>query len=93
MCHFPPTVETIGDAYMATTNVVKNQPDHAIRLVRFGLAALAAASETLIDEHDVSKGFITIRVRGCVPWCVRTAQQTRTSGMCIEFSLASLSLA
>jgi hypothetical protein len=27
-------VETIGDAYMATTNVVKDQSDHAERLIR-----------------------------------------------------------
>jgi hypothetical protein len=28
-------VETIGDAYMATTNVVKDQHDHAERLIRW----------------------------------------------------------
>jgi len=55
-------VETIGDAYMATTNVVKDQHDHAERLIRFAIAAQAAASGMWVDEEDHSLGKIVIRI-------------------------------
>ena len=43
-------VETIGDAYMAVTNLHKDQcTDHARRIACFARAAVAAANSTLID--------------------------------------------
>ena len=34
-------VETIGDAYMAVTNLVEDQPDdHAVRIARFAIGAI-----------------------------------------------------
>jgi class 3 adenylate cyclase len=56
-------VETIGDAYMAVTNLVKNQQmDHVQRIAQFAIDAVKAANETLIDEEDPSKGHVQIRV-------------------------------
>ena len=55
-------IETIGDAYMAVTNLVKDQDDHAKRLVDFAVEALAAANETLVDVDDESRGCVNIRV-------------------------------
>lgn len=55
-------IETIGDAYMAVTNLVKDQDDHVKRLVDFAVEALAAANETLIDVDDKSRGCVNIRV-------------------------------
>jgi len=55
-------VETIGDAYMAVTNLVSDQPDdHAKRIAEFSIAAIEAANETLIDTEDPSKGYVNIR--------------------------------
>ena len=55
-------VETIGDAYVAVTNLVKDQPDHAARMADFAKAAVEEARMTLVDEDDLSKGHIKIRV-------------------------------
>jgi len=56
-------VETIGDAYMAVTNLVEDQEgDHAKRIALFAIDAVAAAKSTLIDEDDPGKGFVNIRV-------------------------------
>ena len=60
---FYPQVETIGDAYMAVTNLVKDQhDDHAKRIAEFAIAAVAAANETPIDLDDPSRGNVKIRV-------------------------------
>ena len=43
-------VDVIGDAYMAVTNLLDDQPaDHAARLARFAVAAAAAARDTPLD--------------------------------------------
>jgi class 3 adenylate cyclase len=56
-------VETIGDSYMAVTNLVKDQPDdHVKRIAEFAIATIAAANGTYIDLEDHSKGFVNIRV-------------------------------
>jgi class 3 adenylate cyclase len=56
-------VETIGDAYMAVTNLVKDQEkDHAKRIAEFAIDAIKEANETLIDEDDPEKGCVNIRV-------------------------------
>ena len=49
-------------AYMAVTNLVKDQEDHAVRIAQFAIEAIAAANETIIDPEDESKGFVNIRV-------------------------------
>ena len=52
-----------GDAYMAVTNLVKNQPnDHAKRIAEFAIEAIAAANNTYIDTDDPSRGVLNIRV-------------------------------
>ncbi len=49
-------METIGDAYIAVTNMQSDQKDdHAARLALFALKAMQAANETLIDENEPSK--------------------------------------
>jgi guanylate cyclase len=56
-------VETVGDAYMATTNLVKDQEsDHVKRIAEYSIDAVKAANETLIDEDDESLGYVNIRV-------------------------------
>jgi len=56
-------IETIGDAYMAITNLVKDQStDHVKRAALFSKDAIKAASETLIDEEEPEKGYVQIRV-------------------------------
>jgi len=55
-------VETIGDAYLAATNLVKDQPDHARIIAEFAIDAMEAAQDTLIDEHNPSLGYLNIRV-------------------------------
>ncbi|CAB9519143.1 Receptor-type guanylate cyclase gcy [Seminavis robusta] len=55
-------VETIGDAYMAVTNLVKDQPDdHATRIAEFSVDAIMAAHETLIDLEHPELGHLNIR--------------------------------
>jgi len=55
-------VETIGDAYMAVTNLVSDQPDHAKRIAEFAVDVLKAANTILIDMDDPSKGFVNLRI-------------------------------
>lgn len=56
-------METIGDAYMAVSNIVKDQSsDHATRIALFAFDAINAANETLIDTEDPDKGCVRIRV-------------------------------
>lgn len=56
-------VETIGDSYMAVTNLVKDQPfDHCKRIAFFAIDALEAANAILIDEDNPDKGVVNIRV-------------------------------
>lgn len=49
-------------AYMAVTNLVQDQPDHAKRIAEFSVDAITAANETLVDLEDPEKGFVNIRV-------------------------------
>ena len=55
-------VETIGDAYMAVTNLVKDQPDHAKRIAAFAVDAVKACKKVWIDVDNRSKGCVQIRV-------------------------------
>lgn len=64
LCHLYKVrkIETVGDAYMAVTNLTDDQPDHVSLMARFALDALESAAGTLIDEEDPSKGHIVIRI-------------------------------
>jgi guanylate cyclase, other len=56
-------VETIGDAYMAVTNLVNEQPnDHTKRIACFAIDAIEAAQKVMIDEDNPGAGYISIRV-------------------------------
>jgi class 3 adenylate cyclase len=55
-------VETIGDAYMAATNLVKDQEDHVKRIAEFAIDAVEAASGTMIDVNDPAKGYVKVRI-------------------------------
>jgi len=55
-------IETIGDAYMAVTNLVKEQEDHALRIAQFAKDTVIAASQTLIDIDNPNLGHVKIRV-------------------------------
>ncbi|EKX54200.1 hypothetical protein GUITHDRAFT_52241, partial [Guillardia theta CCMP2712] len=56
-------LETIGDAYMAVTNLLEDQvEDHAVRIARFALDAIECASTTLQDEDAPELGTLKIRV-------------------------------
>lgn len=56
-------LENPGDAYVAVTNLVKNQDsDHCKRIAEFAIEAVKAANETPIDLDDASFGPVNIRV-------------------------------
>ncbi len=56
-------LETIGDCYIAISNLVVSQPtDHVARMARFSLGVLEAAKRTLIDVRDPSRGTVSVRV-------------------------------
>jgi len=56
-------IETIGDAFMAATNLVKDQSSNHCKLIaQFAIDAIEAANQTLIDINDPSKGKVEIRV-------------------------------
>jgi class 3 adenylate cyclase len=58
-------IDVIGDAYIAATNFTEHQPDdHAARLARFAVAAVAAARTVPIDadQPDASAGRLEVRV-------------------------------
>jgi len=55
-------IETIGDAYMAVSNLVKEQPeDHVKRIAEFARETVEAANQTVVDVDDPSMGFVNIR--------------------------------
>jgi len=56
-------IETIGDAFMAAANLVKDQSvSHARRIAEFSIDAIKVANTTQIDRDDPSKGCVEIRV-------------------------------
>eukprot|EP00592_Proboscia_alata_P002790 CAMPEP_0194374328 /NCGR_PEP_ID=MMETSP0174-20130528/22731_1 /TAXON_ID=216777 /ORGANISM="Proboscia alata, Strain PI-D3" /LENGTH=1257 /DNA_ID=CAMNT_0039153833 /DNA_START=389 /DNA_END=4163 /DNA_ORIENTATION=+ len=55
-------VETIGDAYMAVTNLDKDQHDHTKRIAEFAIDTMRVANQTMVDIDDPTKGFVKIRV-------------------------------
>ncbi|KAG7339958.1 adenylate and guanylate cyclase catalytic domain containing protein [Nitzschia inconspicua] len=56
-------VETIGDAYMGVTNLDGMQvDDHVKRIASWAQDAIIAASKIQIDDEDLSRGFVKIRV-------------------------------
>eukprot|EP00960_Hanusia_phi_P042766 755698-Hanusia_phi.AAC.3 len=56
-------LETIGDAYMAVTNLVESQEEeHAVRMAAFALAAIEAAATIPMDREHPEEGSIQLRV-------------------------------
>ena len=55
-------IETIDDTYMVVSNLAKDQPDHARRILEFASKAIRVANETLIDLEYPFGGFVKIRV-------------------------------
>lgn len=56
-------IETIGDAYVGVTNLVKRQDeDHAKRIAEFAIDTVRAAAETPVLLDDPSMGCVKIRV-------------------------------
>jgi class 3 adenylate cyclase len=56
-------LETIGDCYIAATNLHTKQPEsHAARMAAFSIGVLQAARRTLIDTEDTSRGCVHVRV-------------------------------
>mmetsp|Transcript_43011 Transcript_43011/g.82056 ORF Transcript_43011/g.82056 Transcript_43011/m.82056 type:complete len:1338 (+) Transcript_43011:58-4071(+) len=55
-------VETIGDAYMAVANLVKQQPDHTKRIAEFAIDVIKTANRTLLDNDRPELGCVNIRV-------------------------------
>ena len=52
-----------SDAYLAVTNLVKDQKnDHVKRIAEFARDAVIAAKNTMIDEDQPSLGYVQIRV-------------------------------
>ena len=49
-------------SWMGCTNLVKDQPDHAVRVAKFAMDALKAAQDTCIDDDDPSLGKLNLRV-------------------------------
>jgi class 3 adenylate cyclase len=54
-------LDTIGDAYLCASNVVIEQPDHAARMARFAIAAVAAATAMQVDPDAPELGSLAIR--------------------------------
>mmetsp|Transcript_35415 Transcript_35415/g.85507 ORF Transcript_35415/g.85507 Transcript_35415/m.85507 type:complete len:1753 (+) Transcript_35415:88-5346(+) len=55
-------VETIGDTYVAVTNLATEQDDHAERLTRFALHALRKASTIMVHPEKSDLGFVEVRI-------------------------------
>ena len=56
-------METIGDAWMGVTNLVRPQDsDHCRRIAFFARDVISVANKTPIDEKDPSLGFVNLRV-------------------------------
>jgi class 3 adenylate cyclase len=75
-------IDVIGSAYMAAANMMADQPgDHAARLARFAMDAVAAAGSTLVDEDAVDSGCVEIRAGlhcGPAPGSVAYMDQDRS---------------
>jgi len=54
--------EFVTQAYIAATNLVKNQPDHAKRMADFATEVVKASSQIPIDVEDTSLGYVNVRV-------------------------------
>lgn len=56
-------VETIGDAYMGVTNLDGDQTHNHVKLAaEFAMNLIVEANKILVDEDEVEKGFVDIRV-------------------------------
>ena len=62
LAHGVQPVDVIGDAYLAAANLDTPCLDHAARLARFAVAAVAAAHTVPVDPASHSGGHLRIRV-------------------------------
>ncbi|CAK4685964.1 unnamed protein product [Aphanomyces euteiches] len=55
-------VETIGDVFVCCGGMLEPQDDHTLRVAKFAVDAVEAASKVPIDPNDLSRGYVSIRV-------------------------------
>ncbi len=55
-------LETIGDGFVAVTNVMEEQPDHAARMARFALAVLTGAASIPVNPERPGGPTIQLRI-------------------------------
>ena len=55
-------METIGDAFVGVTNVMKNQPDHAARMAAFALVVMDGASQIPVQQGVLGGANIQLRI-------------------------------
>uniref|UniRef100_A0A0G4F9D4 guanylate cyclase n=1 Tax=Chromera velia CCMP2878 TaxID=1169474 RepID=A0A0G4F9D4_9ALVE len=77
-------VETIGDAYVCVTNLVKKQKkDHTRRIAAFALEAIRVANQTVVHTEKPDLGTINIRVGFHVGPCVASVVGTANPRFCL----------
>ncbi len=54
-------METIGDAFVAVTNLMQKQPDHAVRMAQFALEAIEGAGRIAVDPQRTDSPMLTLR--------------------------------
>lgn len=54
-------VKTVGETFMAVTNLAESQDDHEAKLALFALAAIEVASKTLVNVDDPRCGTLSLR--------------------------------
>ena len=55
-------LETIGNSYMAVANLIKDQPDHAVRIAQFAVDILNLVSSTVIDTDNPTHGHARMQI-------------------------------
>jgi len=76
-------VETIGDTYVAVTNLATAQEDHAERLARFAMHALRKASTIMVHPEKLKLGFVEIRIGMHSGPLAASVVGTRTKKYCL----------
>ena len=71
--HPHPLPPLAGDAFLAVAGIPYPDRFHAVRVAAFALEAVKAANSVAIYPADESKGFLSIRVRGCPLACAVSA--------------------
>ena len=77
-------LETIGDCYIAVTNLVKEQSENHVELMaKFSLGVVKAAKNTLVDAESPELGYVSIRVGFHTGPLVADVVGTRNPKFCI----------